>query len=374
MDLSRRPPRLGHNRRRRRTHHLAHRRDASAPALCLSWALDRVPAVRVHRVPTLTRALTVLALDVALARAIHVHARLARLPRLPLPSQPRQVRHAVPHRRRARGVHRRGREPEHLVCLGRAVKVGRCRRNTRAHVRRECECARTRQKQGRYALVSGGSLSTMGGTLRVPAAVNIVRSFVSPVPVPDPVAVAVAVPPATAAATAPGAGVPAGAVYLEPACTTPVAAFCTPSATCRRVRFRPAPPPSTLSPAALSTGSPIPPGPLPPPPCTNGLGTLAGFTTRSNASIGINSSFLRTSSGMQLAQFLILTNTRSRSLYREWQTYRGQPGYQKGGRGRPRMCRAVNWTAIFSRTSSMGWSAKRPLSDYFMAQRETEAE
>lgn len=74
----------------------------------------------------------------------------------------------------------------------------------------------------------------------------------------------------------------------------------------------------------------------------------------------MNSSFFRTSSGMHEFQFLILTNARSRSLYRESHTYRGQPGYQNGGRGRPRAWRTVNWQATFSRMSSSGWSAKWP--------------
>src|SRR6267154_1382468 len=69
--------------------------------------------------------------------------------------------------------------------------------------------------------------------------------------------------------------------------------------------------------------------------------------------MGIKSADLRTSSGTHEFQFLIFTKMRSRSLYRESQTYRGHPRYQDGGRGCPRICRAVNWHAIFS---IMSWT------------------
>lgn len=107
-----------------------------------------------------------------------------------------------------------------------------------------------------------------------------------------------------------------------------------------------------------SSSSTSPPGPFPP--FKNGLSTFLGITVRSYARIGMKSAF-RSSSGIQEFQFLIRTKTRSRSLYRESQTYSGQLGYHMGGLGRPRMCRVMNWQATFSMTSSMAWSAKWPV-------------
>ena len=115
----------------------------------------------------------------------------------------------------------------------------------------------------RDALVSGGSLSTMGGMDRLPAAVSMLRSLVSGL---------------TFEAVAAGGF---GGCCWEYVVAGFAVAFVSAAAFLLGL-FLPVPPPSTFSPSAFRIGSPIPPGPLTGFLPTNGLGTLGGDTGCSN--------------------------------------------------------------------------------------------